>query len=133
MSEFEEKLKTNHNIRVVNLTTGDNVLCVFGEIRNPDNEERVLGYKMLYPFKLILGEPADDGTVPVRYIRWCPFSPTEEHRLSGEHIISVVFPDNSILNNFVDRLNSIGIPNDKIFYPEEETDGDNSEPAEAGE
>ena len=41
------KLKTNHNIRIVNLATGDNVLCMFGEVR--DDNEKVIGYRMLYP------------------------------------------------------------------------------------
>ena len=45
------ELKTNHDIRVVNLTTGQNVLCIFGEVRN-DEEDRVLGYRLLYPFVL---------------------------------------------------------------------------------
>ena len=42
------KLKTNHNIRIVNLATGDNVLCMFGEVR--DDKEKVIGYRMLYPY-----------------------------------------------------------------------------------
>ena len=44
-------LRTNHNIRIVNLTTGDNVLCIFGEVRNED-DNKVVGYRMLYPYKL---------------------------------------------------------------------------------
>ena len=35
-----EQLKTNHNIRVVNLTTGENVLCMFGEVRNEDDKKK---------------------------------------------------------------------------------------------
>ena len=119
------KLKTNHNIRVVNLTTGDNVLCMFGEVRG--DEDKVIGYRMLYPYKLTLGKENKDGTIPINYARWCPFSPIEEHRLGGEHIISVVFPDNNILENFAARLREIGLKDEQIFYPEE-TDGDNSEP-----
>ena len=95
------KLKTNHNIRVVNLTTGDNVLCMFGEVRG--DEDKVIGYRMLYPYKLTLGKENKDGTIPINYSRWCPFSPIEEHRMGGEHIISVVFPDNGIVDNFASR------------------------------
>jgi len=125
-------LKTNHNVRIVNLTTGANVLCIFGEVRD-DSGENVVGYRMVYPYSLSLGSVNEDGTIPIHYERWCPFSPVEEHRLSGEHIISVVFPDNHVLENFVTKLKDLGLTEDQIFYPEEETDGDNSEPAETGE
>ena len=121
------KLKTNHNIRVVNLTTGDNVLCMSGEVRG--DEDKVIGYRMLYPYKLTLGKENKDGTIPINYSRWCPFSPIEEHRMGGEHIISVVFPDNGIVDNFASRLREIGLTDEQIFV--EETNGDNSEPAEA--
>ena len=119
-----EQLKTNHNIRVVNLTTGDNVLCMFGEVRG--EEDKVIGYRMLYPYKLTLGTENKDGTIPIQYTRWCPFSPVEEHRMGGEHIISVVYPDNGIVDNFTKRLHEIGLTDDKIFF--EEPNGDNSEP-----
>ena len=126
-------LKTNHNVRIVNLTTGANVLCIFGEVRSGEEESKVVGYRMIYPYTLTLGEVNEDGTMPINYARWCPFSPVEEHRLSGDHIISVVFPDNNILDNYIEKLKTTGITEDQIFYPEEVADGDNSEPAEAGE
>jgi len=125
-----ETLKTNHNIRVVNLTTGDNVLCMFGEIRGED--DKVIGYRMLYPYRLTLGEENEDRTIPINYTRWCPFSPVEEHRLGGEHIISVVYPDNNIVDNFANRLREIGMSDDKIFFPEEvKEDGSESESDQA--
>ena len=123
-------LKTNHNVRIVTLTTAERVLCIFGEVRG--DEDKVVGYRMLYPYTLTLGTPNEDGTVPIHYERWCPFSPVEEHRMSGEHIISVVFPDNNILDNFAVRLKEIGLTDENIFF-EVETNGDNSEPTEAGE
>ena len=118
------KLKTNHNIRIVNLATGDNVLCMFGEVR--DDNEKVIGYRMLYPYALSLGKEKEDGTIPISYTRWCPFSPVEEHRLGGEHIISVVYPDNGIVDNFANRLREVGLKDEQIFF--EESNGDNSEP-----
>ena len=120
----QTKLKTNHNIRIVNLTTGENVLCMFGEVR--DDNEKVIGYRMLYPYALGLGEENEDGTIPISYTRWCPFSPVEEHRLGGEHIISVVYPDNGIVDNFANRLREVGLKDEQIFF--EESNGDNSEP-----
>jgi hypothetical protein len=127
------KLKTNHNVRIVNLSTSEKVLCIFGEVRTEDGEKKVIGYKMIYPYALSLGDVNEDGTMPIQYTRWCPFSPIEEHRLSGEHIISVVYPDNNILDNYVLKLNDLGISEEQIFYPEDNSDGDNSEPAETGE
>ena len=124
-------LKTNHNARIATLTTGERVLCLFGELRGDD--EKVVGYRMIYPHTLSLGEVNEDGTIPIKYERWCPYSPVEEHRLSGDHIVSVVFPDNGILDNYVARLGEVGGTPDQIYYPEEVADGDNSEPAEAGE
>ena len=115
-----DELKTNHNIRIVNLTTGDNVLCIFGEVRNETEDNKVVGYRMLYPHSLTLGTENDDGTIPIQYTRWCPFSPVEEHRISGEHIISVVYPDNNILDNFVKRLSQIGLTEDQIFFEVDE-------------
>ena len=126
----QTKLKTNHNIRIVNLTTGENVLCMFGEVR--DDKEKVIGYRMLYPYALSLGKEKEDGTIPISYTRWCPFSPVEEHRLGGEHIISVVYPDNGIVDNFANRLRQVGLKEEQIFYPEE-TDGDNSKPDKTAE
>ena len=122
----QQTLKTNHNVRIVNLATGDNVLCMFGDIKEPEGD-KVIGYRMFYPYTLTLGKENEDGTIPINYARWCPFSPIEEHRLGGEHIISVVYPDNGIVDNFANRLRQLGLTEEQIFYPEE-TDGDNSEP-----
>ena len=122
----QQTLKTNHNVRIVNLATGDNVLCMFGDIKEPEGD-KVIGYRMIYPYTLSLGKENEDGTIPINYSRWCPFSPIEEHRLGGGHIISVVYPDNNILENFANRLREIGLKDEQIFY-EEKTDGDNSEP-----
>ena len=118
-------LRTNHNVRIVNLATGDNVLCMFGDIKEPEGD-KVIGYRMIYPYTLTLGKENEDGTIPIQYTRWCPFSPVEEHRMGGEHIISVVYPDNGIVDNFTKRLHEIGLTDDKIFF--EEPNGDNSEP-----
>ena len=49
-----------------------------------------------------------------------------DHRISGEHIISVVYPDNNIVDNYVLRLKEIGLNEDQIFW-KEEINGDNSE------
>ncbi len=121
---MNEELITNHNMRIISLTTSERVLCLFGEIKGED--EKVAGYRMVYPYLLTLGELNDDGTIPINYSRWCPYSPIEDHRISGEHIISVVYPDNNIVKNYADRLKEIGLKDEQIFY-EEKKDGDSSE------
>jgi hypothetical protein len=121
---MNEELKTNHNIRIVTLSTAERVLCMFGEVKN--DEEKVVGYRLVYPYLLGLGELNEDGTIPINYSRWCPYSPIEDHRISGDHIISVVYPDNNILGNYAERLKEIGLKEEQIFY-EEKTDGDSSE------
>ena len=124
---MNEELITNHNMRIVSLTTSERVLCLFGEIKGED--EKVAGYRMVYPYLLTLGELNDDGTIPINYSRWCPYSPIEDHRISGEHIISVVYPDNNIVDNYAIRLKEIGLTEEQIFW-KEETNGDNSKPTE---
>ena len=128
----QDPLKTNHSVRVVTLTTAERVLCLFGDIRE-EEDGKVVGYRMLYPYTLTLGTENEDGTIPISYTRWCPFSPVEEHRLGGEHIISVVYPDNGIVDNFAKRLREVGLTDEQIFFPKEVTDGDNSKPAETAE
>ena len=121
---MNEDLKTNHNVRIVTLSTAERVLCMFGEVKN--DEEKVVGYRLVYPYLLGLGQINEDGTVPINYSRWCPYSPIEDHRISGEHILTVVYPDNNILSNYAERLKEIGLKEEQIFY-EEKTDGDSSE------
>ena len=121
---MNEELKTNHNVRIVTLSTAERVLCMFGEVKN--DEEKVVGYRLVYPYLLGLGQINEDGTVPINYSRWCPYSPIEDHRISGEHLLTVGYPDNNILSNYADRLKEIGLKDEQIFY-EEKTDGDSSE------
>ena len=121
---MNEELKTNHNVRIVTLSTAERVLCMFGEVKN--DEEKVVGYRLVYPYLLGLGQINEDGTVPINYSRWCPYSPIEDHRISGEHLLTVVYPDNNILKNYAERLKEIGLKDEQIFY-EEKTDGDSSE------
>jgi len=124
------ELKQNHFVRIVKLVTGNDVLCLFGDVKG-DSEE-VVGYRLIYPYVLTLGERNENGDIAVNYTRFCPYSPVEEHRISGSHIISVAFPDNSVLDNYVNRLVELGVDTNNIFF-EANQDGDSSEPTEAGE
>ena len=54
MSDEQQELITNHNIRIVTLTTAERVLCLFGEIKGDD--DKVAGYRLVYPYLLSLGQ-----------------------------------------------------------------------------
>ena len=125
------QMKVNHPVRVVTLVTGERVLCLFGDVRGEDNN--VVAYKLIEPFTLKVGEPQEDGSMPVKYSRWCMFSPEREYLISGTHIIAASVPDQNILETYVSELEEkVGITRDQIFV-EEETDGDSSESVETGE
>tara|TARA_B100001250_G_scaffold16577_1_gene14417 strand:+ start:1293 stop:1634 length:342 start_codon:yes stop_codon:yes gene_type:complete len=110
------------------LSTKETVLCLFGDVK--DKNEQVVGYKMLYPFVLALGTANEDGTIPITYSRWCPYTPIQEFKVNGEHIVSVTFPDDGILTNYVAELAQYNITEKDLFFTEEQINGDNSEPAE---
>ena len=114
-------MKTNHPCRIVTLTTGERVLCLFTDLR--DQEQKVIGYKMVEPFTLSLGVANEDGTLPIKYSRWCMYSPEREFVISGNHIIAASFPDENILETYVKELEEKqGITRDQIFR--EESDGE---------
>ena len=129
MTEQTQELRTNHNVRVVKLVTNETLLCLFGEVKN--DEDKIIGYRILYPYVLSLGSPNDDGTLPINYTRWCPFSPVQEFKIPGEHLIAVTYPDNNILDNFVQELGNFGITKENLFFTQEEVSGDQSEPDQA--
>jgi hypothetical protein len=130
MTEQQTQLKTNHSVRIVILSTGERVLCLFGDIK--DDQDRIIGFKIFHPYILSLGPQDENGSLPIKYSKWCPYTPVNEFRLKGEHIITITYPDNFILDNYIDELQILGIPREKLFY-NEETNGDNSELDEAGE
>ena len=55
----------DHNVRVVTLTTGEHVICNFGQVReDQDGESKFVAYQLLYPLVLTLSESTneEDGT-----------------------------------------------------------------------
>ena len=120
-TEEAPQLKTNHNVRVVKLTTNESVLCLFGEVVN--QEAKIIeAYRIVFPYVLTLGPPNENGELPIQYTRWCPYTPLQEFRISERNIVTVTLPDNNILENYVQELNAFGITQDKIFFDPETVD-----------
>ncbi len=102
--------KIEHNVRVVHLTTGEHVICNFGQVREDDN---FVAYQLLYPLALALsqGENAADGqeTFNVTYRRWNPFTPFEDHRINPQTVVAAMPPAQDILVNYVTKLKEAGV------------------------
>ena len=107
----EPPVQIEHNIRVVHLTTGEHVVCNFGQIRE---EDKFVAYQFLYPLTLSLSE-AEGETFNVTYRRWNPFTPYEDHRVNPQHVLSAMPPAEDILQNYVAKLKEAGI--DLSFLP----------------
>ena len=100
----------NHNIRVAQLVTGESIICNFTQVRE---EEKFVGYQVLYPLSLSLqANPSDETgeeTYSVTYRRWNPFTPYEDHRINPSSAISAMPPSEDILKNYVTRLKEAGV------------------------
>ena len=107
----------NHNIRVIHLVTGEDVICNFTQLR--DDEEKFVGYQILYPLTLSLspGQTDENGqeTYSVGYRRWNPYTPYEDHRIAPNSVISAMPPSDDILTNYINRLKEAGV--DLSFLP----------------
>jgi len=125
----QEPLKTNHAVRIVILESREQLISLITEDKNSNGES--VGYKLLWPFMLGLGEPNEEGDLPIRYQKWCPFTPIQEFQIKSSSIVTVAYPDNNILDNYIAELESYGVPRDKLFF--EVNNGDNSEPDQATE
>ena len=100
-----------HNIRVVHLTTGEHIICNFGQIRE---EDKFVAYQLLYPLTLTLSE-GENETFNVTYRRWNPFTPYEDHRINPTSVVSAMPPADDILKNYVAKLAEANI--DLSFLP----------------
>ena len=105
-----------HSIRVVHLTTGEHIVCNFGQIRE---EDKFVAYQFLYPLTLSLSEGEND-TFNVTYRRWNPFTPYEDHRVNPQHVVAAMPPAEDILRNYVAKLDEAGI--DLSFLPNKGND-----------
>ena len=101
----------DHNIRVVHLTTGEHVICNFGQVQEQD---KFVAYQLLFPLSLSLSE-AQDGSFNVTYRRWNPYTPFEDHRVNPTTVIAAMPPAQDILTNYVGKLKEAGV--DLSFLP----------------
>jgi len=120
-TQNQEQPKIDHNVRVVHLTTGEHVICNFGQVRE---EEAFVAYQLLYPLALALSQGDDDSngheTFNVTYRRWNPFTPYEDHRVNPHHVVAAMPPAEDILRNYVAKLDEAGI--DLSFLPNKGND-----------
>ena len=100
-----------HNVRVVHLTTGEHIICNFGQIRE---EDKFVAYQLLYPLSLSLSE-GEEGQFNVTYRRWNPYTPFEDHRINPTSVIAAMPPADDILKNYVAKLAEANI--DLSFLP----------------
>ena len=107
----EPPVQIEHNIRVVHLTTGEHVVCNFGQIRE---EDKFVAYQFLYPLVLSLSE-GEGETFNVTYRRWNPYTPYDDHRVNPQHVLAAMPPAEDILQNYVAKLKEAGI--DLSFLP----------------
>ena len=105
----------DHNIRVLKLITGEDVICNFTQVRE---EDKFVAYQLLYPLAQSLQENQQDGeedTYSVRFRRWNPYTPYEDHRVNPAGVISAMPPSPDILHNYVQKLKQSGV--DLSFLP----------------
>ena len=105
-----------HNIRIVTLASGENVICNFSQVRE---EDKFVAYQMLYPLITELEvegkEGSPDAVYRVNYRRWNVFTPYEDFRLNPQHVVTAMPPNNEIMVNYVQKLKEAGV--DLSFLP----------------
>ena len=111
----EAPVQIEHNVRVVHMTTGEHVICNFGQIREEvEGEQKFVAYQLLYPLTLTLTE-GENETFNVTYRRWNPYTPYEDHRINPTSVIAAMPPADDILKNYVAKLAEANI--DLSFLP----------------
>ena len=99
-----------HNIRIVTLASGENVICNFSQVREDD---KFVAYQMLYPLITELEVEGVDGspdaTYRVNYRRWNVFTPYEDFRLNPQHVVTAMPPNQEIMVNYVQKLKEAGV------------------------
>ena len=109
----------DHNIRIVQFTTGDHVVANFAQVKDPEDETRIVAYQLLFPLLLGLIENGTDENnqtqYNITYRRWNPYTPYEDHRINPTSVIAAMPPAEDILRNYVAKLQEANI--DLSFLP----------------
>ena len=109
----------NHNIRIVHFITGEHVVANFAQVKDPEIEDKIIAYQLLFPLKLELEKAGKDAsgldTFNIQYRRWNPFTPYEDHRINPTSVVSAMPPADDILKNYVAKLAEANI--DLSFLP----------------
>lgn len=104
----------NHNIRIITIQTGENIICNFTQVRE---EDKFVAYQLLYPLVMNLeSDGEEDGNYRVNYRRWNVFTPYEDFRLNPSHVVTAMPPNQDILVNYVAKLKEAGV--DLSFIPD---------------
>ena len=105
-----------HNIRIVTLASGEQIICNFSQVREDD---KFVAYQMLYPLITELEvegtEGAPDAVYRVNYRRWNVFTPYEDFRINPQHVVTAMPPNVEIMTNYVQKLKDAGV--DLGFLP----------------
>ena len=103
----------NHNIRIITIQTGENIICNFTQVRE---EDKFVAYQLLYPLVMTLEsyDPANEQ-YRVNYRRWNVFTPYEDFRLNPSHVVTAMPPNEDILVNYISKLKEAGV--DLSFIP----------------
>jgi len=108
---------TTHNIRVIKLISGEDIICDFTQITDPETKKFV-AYRAVYPLVLTLREaqsPEGQEVYSVSYRRYNPFTTYEDFTLNPTSVITAMPPAEDILVNYVQKLKENNV--DLSFLP----------------
>ena len=110
-----DKINIEHNIRIVTLMTGENIICNFTQVRE---EDKFVAYQLMFPLIFNLevdGDGSETDQYRVNYRRWNLFTPYEDFRINPASVVTAMPPNQDILVNYVTKLKEANV--DLSFIP----------------
>jgi hypothetical protein len=86
-------------IRVVHLSSGEQVITKLTEVKDRDVDPFCYMFTVPMLLTLIPGETAEDAKI--NYLPWSPFSSSVEYKVSFDKIISVAEPLDYVLDSYL--------------------------------
>lgn len=111
----DNKINIEHNIRIVTLMTGENIICNFTQVRE---EDKFVAYQLMFPLIMNLevdGDGSQNEQYRVNYRRWNLFTPYEDFRINPASVVTAMPPNQDILVNYVTKLKEANV--DLSFIP----------------